>query len=212
MPYNKGDFTQQGINGDVSALVRLNDKRVVKMVLSSDDESSNVDVTGTVYDYLNGETYPLGGTTPTGNIAITENTVEPLDISQYATATVNVSGGGGYELYDLTVTLVNNSINSITAYRFPGLQIQEYGDQTACGVGLNVGSIAPNDDPITSVSQFIKSDLMVWSGDVRLIAGDTLTISNEINCNVTWDEHSTLQAFITGEHASFTRTVSNGVE
>ena len=34
-----------------------------------------------------------GGTTPTGNIAITENTVEPLDISQYATATVNVAGG-----------------------------------------------------------------------------------------------------------------------
>lgn len=31
-----------------------------------------------------------GGITPTGNIAITENTVEPLDIAQYATATVNV--------------------------------------------------------------------------------------------------------------------------
>ena len=66
MPYNKGDFTEQGVNGDVSALVRLNDKRVVKMVLSSDDESSNVDVQGTVYDYLNGESYSLGGSTPTG--------------------------------------------------------------------------------------------------------------------------------------------------
>lgn len=34
---------------------------------------------------------------PTGNIEITENTPEgePLNISQYATATVNVSGGGG---------------------------------------------------------------------------------------------------------------------
>lgn len=92
MPYDKGDFTQQGINGDVSALVRLNDKRVVKMVLSSDDESSNVDVTGTVYDYLNGETYPLGGSTPTGTITITENG-EGIDVAQYRYADVSVSGG-----------------------------------------------------------------------------------------------------------------------
>ena len=163
--------------------------------------------------YMNRYIESEGYIKPSGTVTISENTTEPLDIAQYRYADVNVSGGGGgYELYDLTVTLVNNSINSITAYRFPGLQIQEYGDQTACGVGLNGGSMYPNDDPITSVSQFIKSDLMVWSGDVSLTAGDTLTISNEINCNVTWDEISTLQAFITGEHASFTRTVSNGVE
>ena len=142
-----------------------------------------------------------------GNIEITENG-ENINVAPFATATVNVAGGG-YELYDLTVTLVNNSTNPITGYRFPGLQIQEYEGQTACGVGLNDGSMYPNDDPITSVSQFIKSDLMVWSGDVRLTAGDVLTISNEINCNVTWDGNATLQAFITGEHASFTRTVSN---
>lgn len=94
MPYNKGDFTQQGVNGVVTALVRLNDKRVVKMALSSDDESSNVNVVGTVYDYLNGETYPLGGSTPTGTITITENTEpgSPLDIAQYRYADVSVSG------------------------------------------------------------------------------------------------------------------------
>ena len=94
MPYDKGDFTEQGINGAVTALVRLNDKRVVKMALSSDDESSNVDVTGTVYDYLNGETYPLGGSTPTGTITITENGTG-IDVAQYRLANVNVSGGGG---------------------------------------------------------------------------------------------------------------------
>ena len=115
MPYDKGDFTQQGINGDVSALVRLNDKRVVKMVLSSDDESSNVDVTGTVYDYLNGETYPLGGTTPTGTITITENTEpgSPLDIAQYRYADVSVSGGGGLTRYT-DITFINNNITSVT--------------------------------------------------------------------------------------------------
>ena len=93
MPYDKGDFTQQGVNGDVSALVRLNDKRVVKMVLSSDDESSNVDVSGTVYDYLNGETYPLGGSTPTGTITITENGTG-IDIAEYRLADVNVPANG----------------------------------------------------------------------------------------------------------------------
>ena len=47
-----------------------------------------------------------GGVTPTGNIEITENTPEgePLDISQYATATVNVSGGGA-NFIDLSVTV-----------------------------------------------------------------------------------------------------------
>lgn len=60
MPYNKGDFTQQGVNGDVSALVRLNEKRVVKVVLSSDDESDNCDISGKVYDLLNGTSYDIG--------------------------------------------------------------------------------------------------------------------------------------------------------
>ena len=60
MPYDKGDFTQQGINGDVSALVRLNEKRVMKVVLSSDDESDNCDISGKIYDLLNGTSYDIG--------------------------------------------------------------------------------------------------------------------------------------------------------
>ena len=75
MPYNKGDFTQQGINGDVSALVRLNEKRVMKVVLSSDDESDNCDISGKVYDLLNGTSYDIG------------------------------AGGGGGEIPTLTITL-----------------------------------------------------------------------------------------------------------
>ncbi|WP_405376488.1 hypothetical protein [Pseudobutyrivibrio sp.] len=45
------------------------------------------------------------GSAPSGNIEITENTAEgePLDISQYATATVNVSGGGGLTVYTCTL-------------------------------------------------------------------------------------------------------------
>ena len=79
MPYDKGDFTQQGINGDVSALVRLNEKRVMKVVLSSDDESDNCDISGKVYDLLNGTEYDLG------------------------------SGGGGLELLKTQLTFVNEN-------------------------------------------------------------------------------------------------------
>ena len=93
MPYNKGDFTQQGVAGDVSALVRLNEKRVMKVVLSSDDESDNCDISGAVYDLLNEEVYPIGAGV-SGNIEITENG-ENINVAPYATATVNVSGGGG---------------------------------------------------------------------------------------------------------------------
>lgn len=98
MPYNKGDFTQQGINGDVSALVRLNDKRVVKMVLSSDDETSNVYVTGTVYDYLNGETYPLGGSTPPQGVEVT--------LAEEQTFT-GVDQGMGEGIYSADLTLTD---------------------------------------------------------------------------------------------------------
>lgn len=99
MPYNKGDFTQQGINGDVSALVRLNEKRVMKVVLSSDDESDNCDISGKVYDLLNGTSYDIGSGV-SGNIEITENG-ENINVAPYATATVNVSGGGGITYTEL---------------------------------------------------------------------------------------------------------------
>ena len=81
MPYNKGDFTQQGINGDVSALVRLNEKRVMKVVLSSDDESDNCDISGKVYDLLNGTSYDIG----------------------------SGGGGGGDSILKCTITFINDS-------------------------------------------------------------------------------------------------------
>ena len=88
MPYNKGDFTQQGINGDVSALVRLNEKRIVKVVLSSDDESDNCDISGKVYDLLNGTSYDIGSGGGGGGgddfigAKVTLKTIETIDESQ----------------------------------------------------------------------------------------------------------------------------------
>lgn len=105
MPYNKGDFTQQGIAGDVTSLVRLNEKRTVKLTLSADDASDNCDISGSVIDELNGKTYPIGSGV-SGNIEITENG-ENINVAPYATATVNVSGGGGLDIKYCEITFLN---------------------------------------------------------------------------------------------------------
>lgn len=109
MPYNKGDFTQQGVAGHVNANLRLNEKRLVNIDMTSNEEAEGCTITGTVKDLLNDKVYPIGSGV-SGNIEITENTAEgePLDIAQYATATVNVSGGGG-DIPLLTVTFNSSS-------------------------------------------------------------------------------------------------------
>ena len=89
MPYNKGDFTQQGVAGDVTALVRLNEKRTVKLTLSADDASDNCDISGTVYDDLNGTTYSIVEAA-SGKITITENGTD-INVAQYRTADVDVT-------------------------------------------------------------------------------------------------------------------------
>lgn len=97
MPYDKGDFTQQGINGDVSALVRLNEKRVMKVVLSSDDESDNCDISGKVYDLLNGTSYDIGSGGGGGG----GSSLDPVTLADF-TATSEDDGDGGYiiKMYD----------------------------------------------------------------------------------------------------------------
>lgn len=119
MPFNKGDFTQQGVAGDVTALVRLNNKRIVKMVLSSDDESSNVDVAGTVYDDLNGETYPLVvPPTPTGEPILIE-TVEVGAVNTTSTTATTVTSSTlslDYEPYSLLVVLTKGTKDTAGYY------------------------------------------------------------------------------------------------
>lgn len=89
------------------------------------DESVEIPQTDLIIDSLDAITKAYGGTpndsnlivdklediynnigsAPTGNIEITENTTEPLNIAQYATATVNVAGGGG--LPKCTITFID---------------------------------------------------------------------------------------------------------
>lgn len=52
-----------------------------------------------------------GGITPTGNIEITENG-ENINVAPFATATVNVSGGGNI-IHICTLTVINNSGSEI---------------------------------------------------------------------------------------------------
>lgn len=93
--FDYGDFTQQGIDNKVTLKARLNERRYVSLDLQSDVEGPNLTISGNVHDELNNIDYPIGSA-PSGNIEITENTAEgsPLNIAQYATATVNVPSSG----------------------------------------------------------------------------------------------------------------------
>ena len=57
--FNKGDFTQQGVNGHVNATVRLNEKRLVKIDLTSNEEDEGCTISGSITDLLNNIVYPL---------------------------------------------------------------------------------------------------------------------------------------------------------
>ena len=107
MPFNKGDFTQQGVAGHVNANLRLNEKRLVNIDLTSNEEAAGCTITGTVKDLLNNQVYGVGAGV-SGNIEITENG-ENINVAPYATATVNVAGGGGdVELLYTTINIINN--------------------------------------------------------------------------------------------------------
>ena len=135
MPYNKGDFTQQGINGDVSALVRLNEKRVMKVVLSSDDESDNCDISGKVYDLLNGTSYDIGSGGGGGGdtIPLCIMTVVASEMGDDTpTRTFNDGRYEGIMLPDNTTTIIKNiylnNDNPTTEYcvgRFCNYVLQE---------------------------------------------------------------------------------------
>lgn len=107
--FNKGDFTQQGVAGHVNANLRLNEKRLVNIDLTSNEEAEGCTITGTVKDLLNDKVYGIGSGV-SGNIEITENG-ENINVAPYATATVNVSGD---TLLKTTLTLINETDNTVT--------------------------------------------------------------------------------------------------
>ena len=117
MPYDKGDFTQQGVAGHVNAILRLNEKRLVGIDLTSNEEAEGCTIAGAVYDLLNNEVYPVGAGV-SGNIEITENG-ENINVAPYATATVNVSGSGGLDLLHTDLTITNESAVDVSLLNIP---------------------------------------------------------------------------------------------
>lgn len=63
MPYNKGDFTQQGVDGKVCGGLLLNNKRDVDVLVSTDEDDSTLNgIAVTVEDHLNDLKYAFFGT------------------------------------------------------------------------------------------------------------------------------------------------------
>ena len=169
MPYDKGDFTQQGINGDVSAVVRLNEKRVMKVVLSSDDESDNCDISGKVYDLLNGTSYDLGGTTPTGTINITDTSL--TDVAEYRYAQVSdenlVAGNikkdveilgitGSYEGVDTTpVTVIPEQ--TLTTFYYNGQNLAQLSNVIPFGTPSIIATINDVETPMYLTTSIINN-------------------------------------------------------
>lgn len=110
MPYDKGDFTQQGINGHVSATVRLNEKRLVNIDLTSNENAQGCTITGTVTDMLNNIVYDL---TPPAADSLELLTTQTLG----AISTTDTSGvDTGFDAsipnatdYDLILIIIENS-------------------------------------------------------------------------------------------------------
>ena len=150
--FNKGDFTQQGVAGHVNANLRLNEKRLVNIDLTSNENAEGCTITGTVKDLLNDKVYGIGSGV-SGNIEITENG-ENINVAPYATATVNVSGGGGGNVWYGELTITNNGaprqIELTTYYdsgRVPFLRLIK---PTITNSDTLKVSIAPSDTKLVS--------------------------------------------------------------
>lgn len=81
--FNKGDFTQQGVNGHVNATVRLNEKRLVNIDLTSNEEAEGCTITGRVTDLLNNVTYNVGGDPPPAPYDIFGKDAELIETKDY---------------------------------------------------------------------------------------------------------------------------------
>lgn len=79
--FNKGDFTQQGVNGYVEGGLLLNQKRALTAKISTDEESDSLDsVTINIHDYLNDIDYTFNGENiATGSSVIVGELPSPVD-------------------------------------------------------------------------------------------------------------------------------------
>ena len=181
--YNKGDFTQQGYDGYVSGGLHLNEKRCLTAKISTDEDTAGLDsVEINIHDHLNDLDYTITGE----NLTVGENTI----------------GGGGIELYNLSITL--NTTDKRAEYFFPVNQIME----TSTASYVESSTIFSDDEPLNVETSIIKGDsIMSYNCLVRPSAGDQITISNMVNCTVQVNV-SEIFVTITGDNASFYITIA----
>lgn len=87
--YNKGDFTQQGIDGFVEGGLHLNEKRCLTAKISTDEDSAGLDsVEINIHDHLNDLDYTITGE----NLVVGENTIGS-----------GGGGGGGFPTCEITL-------------------------------------------------------------------------------------------------------------
>ena len=159
MPYNKGDFTQQGVAGYVNGGLLLNNKRDVTARISTDEESAGIDsVDIKIKDRLNDIEYHItgenlsegenviGGGGGSGDLSISEVTLVSSDGLNYSTfvvmtqidnfdyvtgVAINEESGFSYNSLDL---LVNGEPQTVNVVIMPNKYIY-----AACppGVAIN---------------------------------------------------------------------------
>lgn len=122
--YNKGDFTQQGIDGFVEGGLHLNEKRCLTARISTDEEAEGLDsVEINIHDHLNDLDYTITGENLTvgenviggsgGRLATVEfeenGTYLPSDYEVYGFGEVTVNVPGGDTVPLLTVEFSSNA-------------------------------------------------------------------------------------------------------
>lgn len=194
MPYNKGDFTQQGVAGYVNGGLLLNNKRDVTAHISTDEESAGIDnVDIKIKDRLNDIEYHITG----------ENLTEGENV---------IGGGGGVDNPVLTVNVVTTGVSGDIG-AIPLLQINDNDLRTIAQM-LVGGTTADYSTIVLNYYENGDSEYY-WDGTTAYpsITGATatLTVSNEVNCTVTLNiDLGQFYAIITDptQPASFTLTVS----
>ena len=122
------------------------------------------------------------GITPTGNIEITENTAEgvPLDIAQYATATVNVAGGDSVSTATIALTHsagVNNIVLSAP-------YVDTENNYIALSLGLNAGN--------TKTVDYLY--VTGYAGGLEIVADNPIHL--EVTGDLTVNDNDTTEPYV----------------
>lgn len=184
--FNKGDFTQQGVAGHVNANLRLNEKRLVSIDLTSNEEAEGCTIIGTVKDLLNDKVYGIGSGV-SGNIEITENG-ENINVAPYATATVNVAGGGGTDIKTCAVTLVNDGATPVSALGYNFIDSDGYYNGIS---GLDANETRTMDLLIGKVEVMFDPGNYDYVCTITDITGVYVSYANNVNCTVNYSELGT---------------------